>query len=235
MPRVLDHWAEPTPKATSPPSKPLPPVDEPVLPVEPVEPEPVEPVPVLLLDVLELDDEPVLPVLDEDELELELELELDDELVVPDDELDEVVEPLDDEDDAEDEEDEEVEDEEDVPVEPVEPLPVEPEVLPDDEDALEPEDDVEACRARIEDCVRRCDTGDGVVLLTDMFGGTPSNLAISMMERKGVEVIAGVNLPMLVKLASVRADVELKKAVDLGKEAGRKYISVASQVLAGET
>jgi PTS system mannose-specific IIA component len=72
-------------------------------------------------------------------------------------------------------------------------------------------------------------------VLTDMFGGTPSNLAISVMNEANVEVIAGVNLPMLVKLASVRADAELKSAVDLAKESGRKYISVASQVLAGES
>jgi PTS system mannose-specific IIA component len=73
------------------------------------------------------------------------------------------------------------------------------------------------------------------VVLTDMFGGTPSNLSISVMDDAKVEVIAGVNLPMLVKLASVRGDAELSRAVDLAKEAGRKYISVASQVLAGES
>jgi mannose PTS system EIIA component len=73
-----------------------------------------------------------------------------------------------------------------------------------------------------------------VVLLTDMFGGTPSNLAISILGETNVEVIAGVNLPMLVKLASVRGDVPLAKALELAKEAGRKYISVASQVLSGE-
>jgi PTS system mannose-specific IIA component len=68
-----------------------------------------------------------------------------------------------------------------------------------------------------------------------MFGGTPSNLAISVMDDTGAEVIAGVNLPMLVRLASVRRDKSLAQAVDLAKEAGRKYISVASQVLSGET
>jgi PTS system mannose-specific IIA component len=68
-----------------------------------------------------------------------------------------------------------------------------------------------------------------------MFGGTPSNLSISVMDDAKVEVIAGVNLPMLVKLASVRNDAELTRAVDLAKEAGRKYISVASQILAGES
>ena len=84
-------------------------------------------------------------------------------------------------------------------------------------------------------CSRRCarvDNGGGVVVLTDMFGGTPSNLAISAMERDNVEVIAGVNLPMLVKLASVRGECGLEEAVNQAQEAGRKYISVASQILA---
>jgi len=97
-----------------------------------------------------------------------------------------------------------------------------------------PDDDVETRRADIVACIGRCDTGDGVVLLTDMFGGTPSNLAISMMERKGVEVIAGVNLPMLVKLASVRGKVALGEAVAQAQEAGRKYINVASKLLADQ-
>jgi len=94
-----------------------------------------------------------------------------------------------------------------------------------------PEDDIDGRRAEIEACIRRCDTGDGVVLLTDMFGGTPSNLAISMMARKGVEVIAGVNLPMLVKLAKVRSNQPLDAAVHCAEEAGRKYIASASHVL----
>ena len=76
--------------------------------------------------------------------------------------------------------------------------------------------------------------GAGVIVLTDMFGGTPSNLAISVMEDTGAEVIAGANLPMLIRLASARKDKPLAEAVDLAKEAGRKYISVASQVLSGE-
>jgi mannose PTS system EIIA component len=96
-----------------------------------------------------------------------------------------------------------------------------------------PDDDMENRRAEIEACIGRCDTGDGVVLLTDMFGGTPSNLAISMMERKGVEVIAGVNLPMLVKLAKVRSIQPLADAVNCAEEAGRKYIAAASHVLHG--
>jgi PTS system mannose-specific IIA component len=94
-----------------------------------------------------------------------------------------------------------------------------------------PDDDVDNRRAEIEACIDRCDCGDGVVLLTDMFGGTPSNLAISMMERHGVEVIAGVNLPMLVKLAKVRGNQPLASAVHCAEEAGRKYIACASHVL----
>ena len=96
-----------------------------------------------------------------------------------------------------------------------------------------PEDDIDNRRAEIEDCIRQCDTGDGVVLLTDMFGGTPSNLAISMMEKQNVEVIAGVNLPMLVKLAKVRGSQPIADAVNCAEEAGRKYIAAASHVLNG--
>jgi PTS system mannose-specific IIA component len=94
-----------------------------------------------------------------------------------------------------------------------------------------PDDDIENRRAEIEACIGRCDTGDGVVLLTDMFGGTPSNLAISMMQRQGIEVIAGVNLPMLIKLASLRQKESLERTVLGAQEAGRKYINVASQLL----
>ena len=96
-----------------------------------------------------------------------------------------------------------------------------------------PDDDIENRRRDIEACIGRCDTGDGVVLLTDMFGGTPSNLAISMMERGGVEVIAGVNLPMLVKFAKIRSSLPLADAVLCAEEAGRKYIASASHVLHG--
>ena len=94
-----------------------------------------------------------------------------------------------------------------------------------------PDDDMERRRTEIESCIDRCDTGDGVVLLTDMFGGTPSNLAISMMDRKHVEVIAGVNLPMLVKLAKVRSAQTLSECVECAQTAGRKYIAAASHVL----
>lgn len=97
-----------------------------------------------------------------------------------------------------------------------------------------PEDDNSMRRNEIIEAVKRTDTGAGVVILTDMFGGTPSNLAISVIDELNVEVIAGVNLPLLIKLAKLRETVPLSQAVDCAKEAGRKYISVASQVLAGE-
>jgi PTS system mannose-specific IIA component len=95
-----------------------------------------------------------------------------------------------------------------------------------------PEDDMEQRRQDILDCVRAVDSGEGVVLLTDMFGGTPSNLAISVMDRAKIEVIAGINLPMLIKLASLRQSETLGRAVIGAQEAGRKYINVASQLLA---
>jgi PTS system mannose-specific IIA component len=99
--------------------------------------------------------------------------------------------------------------------------------------AIGPDDDMEERRNDILKCVDAADTGQGVVILTDMFGGTPSNLAISIMQQREVEVIAGVNLPMLVKLARVRADLEIKQAVKEAAEAGRKYINVASETLGG--
>ncbi len=91
-----------------------------------------------------------------------------------------------------------------------------------------PEDDMERRRQDIIDTIATVDGGDGVVLLTDMFGGTPSNLAISVMNETGVEVIAGVNLPMLIQLAQLRGSDSLADAVAQAQEAGRKYISVAS-------
>ncbi|HEY0650701.1 PTS sugar transporter subunit IIA [Phenylobacterium sp.] len=97
-----------------------------------------------------------------------------------------------------------------------------------------PEDDMERRRQDILAACGRVEGGSGVVLLTDMFGGTPSNLAISVMEQTKAEVIAGLNLPMLIKLASVRTRFSLEDAVAAAQEAGRKYISVASYVLAGE-
>jgi PTS system mannose-specific IIA component len=100
--------------------------------------------------------------------------------------------------------------------------------------SIGPEDDMVARRTDILDAVRRSDTGAGVIVLTDMFGGTPSNLAISVMDEANVEVIAGINLPILVKLAGLRGEVPLEEAVTLAREAGRKYIKVASQELSGE-
>jgi PTS system mannose-specific IIA component len=95
-----------------------------------------------------------------------------------------------------------------------------------------PEDDMEKRRQDILRSVAEVDGGDGVVLLTDMFGGTPSNLAISVMDKAKIEVIAGINLPMLIKLASLRQSETLANAVRGAQEAGRKYINVASQLLA---
>jgi len=97
-----------------------------------------------------------------------------------------------------------------------------------------PEDDMEQRRREILDQVAQVDEGQGVVVLTDMFGGTPSNLAISIMDKAKVEVIAGVNLPMLIKLASVRQSFDLSNAVECAQDAGRKYINVASRLLNGE-
>jgi PTS system mannose-specific IIA component len=97
-----------------------------------------------------------------------------------------------------------------------------------------PEDDMDQRRSDIVAAVQRVDTGDGVVILTDMFGGTPSNLAISVMNGGKTEVVAGINLPMLIKLASVRGECDLERAVVQAQDAGRKYINVASRVLAGK-
>ena len=94
-----------------------------------------------------------------------------------------------------------------------------------------PNDDMEQRRKDILESISAVDDGSGVVLLTDMFGGTPSNLAISVMEQAPVEIIAGVNLPMLIKLASVREEMELAEAVISAQKAGRKYINVASGLL----
>jgi mannose PTS system EIIA component len=97
-----------------------------------------------------------------------------------------------------------------------------------------PEDDMEQRRQEIIEAIGSVDTGAGVVLLTDMFGGTPSNLAISVMNGANVEVVAGINLPMLIKLVSVRDTALLEQAVVQAQDAGRKYIYVASRVLAGK-
>ncbi|MCO5058700.1 MAG: PTS sugar transporter subunit IIA [Rhizobiaceae bacterium] len=100
--------------------------------------------------------------------------------------------------------------------------------------AIGAEDDMEQRRREIVEAVGRVDDGAGVIILTDMFGGTPSNLAISVMTPGRVEVIAGMNLPMLIKLTSVRAGDDMQVAIDEAQAAGRKYINVASQVLSGK-
>ncbi|MBG0796145.1 PTS sugar transporter subunit IIA [Methylocystis sp. L43] len=97
--------------------------------------------------------------------------------------------------------------------------------------SIGPEDDMERRRTDIIEAIREADSGEGVVLLTDMFGGTPSNLAISVMDGGKVEVLAGVNLPMLIKLASVRDTQPLEQAVLQAQDAGRKYVYIASKVL----
>src|ERR1700690_1234958 len=97
-----------------------------------------------------------------------------------------------------------------------------------------PDDDVEQCRKEILEAGKRVDSGDGVAILTDRCGGPPSNLAISVMSRPKVEVLAGINLPMLVKLAKVRDECPLAEAVAAAQEAGRKYITIASRVLTGK-
>ena len=99
---------------------------------------------------------------------------------------------------------------------------------------IEPEDDMEKRREDILAAVKQVDSGGGVAVLTDMFGGTPSNLAISIMGKVPVEVVAGINLPMMVKLATIRNTQPLNEAVMMAQEAGRKYINVASNLLSKE-
>jgi mannose PTS system EIIA component len=96
---------------------------------------------------------------------------------------------------------------------------------------IAPDDPIERCREHILQAVAKVDRGKGVVILTDMFGGTPSNLAISVMGQRQVEVIAGVNLPMMIKLLSIRQQEPLEQAVLSAQESGRKYINVASNLL----
>lgn len=100
--------------------------------------------------------------------------------------------------------------------------------------SIGPEDDMDQRRQDIVNAVTNADEGHGVIILTDMFGGTPSNLSISVMESGRIEVIAGMNLPMLIKLAGVRSDNSMEKALAEASEAGRKYINVASRVLSGK-
>ena len=94
-----------------------------------------------------------------------------------------------------------------------------------------PDDDMEERREQIAEAIRAVDEGDGVIILTDLFGGTPSNLAISLMKSDKIEVIAGVNLPMLIRLDGARKTMDVRSAVTAAREAGRKYISVASEIL----
>lgn len=93
------------------------------------------------------------------------------------------------------------------------------------------EDDLNLCRGDIIEAINRVDTGDGVAILTDTFGGTPCSLAITCMSRPNVDILAGINLPMLVKLAKVRRGRSLPEAVGIAEEAGRKYVTVASACL----
>lgn len=99
---------------------------------------------------------------------------------------------------------------------------------------IEVDDNMEQRREDIRAAAAQCDTGHGVIIVTDMFGGTPSNLAISLMEPGKIEIIAGMNLPMLIKLAKARETKDMDTVLKLSAEAGKKYINVASQVLAGK-
>ena len=97
--------------------------------------------------------------------------------------------------------------------------------------SLFPNDDIETKRDEILSAVNTVENGHGVVILTDMFGGTPSNLAHSLLEGRNIEIIAGMNLPLLVKLSSVRKTKPMHEAALLAQEAGRKYIQIASHIL----
>ncbi len=96
------------------------------------------------------------------------------------------------------------------------------------------DDDLELASQAVQNAVKTADTGQGVILLTDMFGGTPSNLSISLLGRENIEIIAGVNLPMLIKLSEARRELSLAEAAKAAKQAGRHYIAIASEVIAGE-
>ena len=94
-----------------------------------------------------------------------------------------------------------------------------------------PNDDMEKRRKEIADAIKAVDSGEGAIILTDLFGGTPSNLAISLMEAGRVEVIAGINLPMLIRLAKARTLMPLRQAAEAARDAGRNYITIASEYL----
>ena len=100
--------------------------------------------------------------------------------------------------------------------------------------SIGPDDDMEQRRQDILAAIGKVNIGKGAIILTDMFGGTPSNLSISVMEPGSIEVVAGVNLPMLIKLASVRIDGDMETALEKATEAGKRYINIASHVLAGK-
>ena len=93
---------------------------------------------------------------------------------------------------------------------------------------------MEQRRQDILEAVGGVNSGSGTIILTDMFGGTPSNLSISIMEPGLIEVVAGVNLPMLIKLAGVRADDDMEAALDKAVESGKRYINIASKVLSAQ-
>jgi len=101
--------------------------------------------------------------------------------------------------------------------------------------SIAPDDDMELRRTEISDAANRVNDGNGVIILTDLFGGTPSNMAISLMQDQQIEVIAGINLPMLVKLAGLRETSSVSEAAEKAQEAGRKYIHVASKILQGNS
>ena len=98
-------------------------------------------------------------------------------------------------------------------------------------ECIGPNDDMERRRAEIADAITRVDSGSGVIILTDLFGGTPSNLAISLMQAGKVEVIAGINLPMLIRLAKARECMSVRDAAAAARDAGRNYITIASEYL----
>lgn len=97
--------------------------------------------------------------------------------------------------------------------------------------SIEAEDDIDSRRDEIRDTVKACNTGKGVIILTDMFGGTPSNLALSSLAPGKIDVIGGVNLPMLIHLAQIRSDLTLTEAVQAASDAGKRYIRIGSQVM----
>ncbi len=100
---------------------------------------------------------------------------------------------------------------------------------------MAPNDNMEQRRSEILEKIKQADDGSGVIVMTDMFGGTPSNLAISLLDKIPIEVIAGFNLPMLIKLAGIRKTMKMKEAVLETQEAGKRYIHVASQILSSES